>query len=661
MFLLILILYFIVTIAQRDMMNVAMANNALRQITIDKDLFDTRSIPFRPFLYEAKVMNKNLFKLDPRYSEFDKNGVPTKMADGNVISEENRNLLRNQMKETLHTGKNVYDSFYNWLELLLTNHIFKTPPQTVTVNGDAKNITVFNSYLDLLGGVLMVQRASSKYSCESSLYSSSRTCFKKDSFIEDKILPGTEMSTNVHYSDKLDGYPIIFKSGTEKVDVMDQIQGYRQQYHSYISNATRSIAMSIPVFAHNINVIGMLELDLRFDVAGFWSVSPHELTMPYKLYTTGWQKFRLFCEFVLVGLYVPYTYYAVVNAMVRAKLLSGGGQPPLVFSQPPLNSFGSAASIVSICLTWASFIVYCVILGWTNGALQKLDVDNVADIVIDINWILDIWDFYATLGVLNGVLLTLHLFQYLHFQPRVASIVAVISAAMSAFASFLVVIKIVVLGFSFSFLLLFGSQFPYLSSYHSIVTHLLANIVGTWKPDDLELSASHAWLAYVIYFAFNVFMLLLLLKMATAIVVESYRQTFDIQPTQVRGIAADFVILWTRLKLLTSQCCSSRDYQMSLAQVETLLSNPAVSQNDVMSFAELRDAIADTMGELDPQSAACFVLEHYGSNIQEARGEQSGAKSNSGDLLFAKKTLDSLSNEDLSAVVAVLRGFERRP
>jgi len=313
---------------------------------------------------------------------------------------------------------------------------------------------------------------------------------------------------------------------------------------------------------------------------------------------------------------------------------------------------------VSICLTWASFIVFCVLLGWgTNGALAKLDVNNVTDIVVDMTRLLDIWDFYATLGVLNGILLTIRLFHYLHFQPRVASIVAVITKALSAFVSFLVVIKVAVLGFSFSFLLLFGSQYPYLSNYHRIVTHLLANAVGTWRPDDLELSASNAFLAYVVFFAFNVFMLLMLLKMATAIVVESYRQAYDnTRQKEFRGVIADFFILWTQFKLSVAQCCGSKEYHMNLAEVEGLLANPAVSRNDVMSFGDLRDAIANCMGELDPEPAARFLLDHYGSDPQ---GEAE-ARETSDELQFAKKSLDSLSQEDLGAVVAVLRGLGRR-
>jgi hypothetical protein len=50
------IIYVAVLIAQSHMSGISLANDGVRRITSDKSLFDTRTTPFTPLLFEAKVM-----------------------------------------------------------------------------------------------------------------------------------------------------------------------------------------------------------------------------------------------------------------------------------------------------------------------------------------------------------------------------------------------------------------------------------------------------------------------------------------------------------------------------------------------------------------------------------------------------------------------------
>ena len=70
--------------------------------------------------------------------------------------------------------------------------------------------------------------------------------------------------------------------------------------------------------------------------------------------------------------------------------------------------------------------------------------------------IIDIWSWYYSLSIVNGLVLTLRVFHYLHFQGKLNAVTLVFSKILGEFMNFFVVISITVLGFAFVFLLMFG-------------------------------------------------------------------------------------------------------------------------------------------------------------------------------------------------------------
>jgi len=638
----------------------AMANTVVRQITSDTSLFDTSQTPLIPRMYESKVMDRQLFKLDPRFSAFDEFGVPTQTADGRAILEEDRAKYRAQMKETASASNDAYVAFFNWVDQLLTNKIFKNPSQIIRVphssgRGEKEvNVTAINNYVNLVGGVALVQKVGEIYRCDLHVYDASRPCYTAQTSKQGDVLLGTEKTTMVKYDDDLDGYTIIFKTGTSREDVSNQLDMYRGIKQSYVSNVTREVTIKIPLYAYNIEALGMLNLLVSIDISGLWYVTPTQSFVPYSVYYFTFQKVRLWFEVLLCILFGVHTWFTGISILVQSDYMTKDyfKEPPLVLRPPPMSMFERIVAAMSIIIFWLSVIIWLTIAIMYHFGIHQLDYGDTIEVVMKYDFLLTRWNQYSSLNVINAILMTIRVFNYLHFQEDITHVVQVFSKAGREFMNFFMVLAITVFGFGFSFLFIFGPQYSSLSNYVNMVLHIFSMAADVWRPSEAQFDSSLSAMAYTLYFLFAVVVYMMLLKVTTAIVLISYRSACLADISRSGRLQADISMFW---KQIEGYYFSSDSAKRSTSQVIDLCKHPSIVHLSMITYEELRNIIATTDNDgLEPGAVASWVISTYGEGTIDDFEAHSDLEQ---EREAAKRVIDNLSSEELHGIATVLRGL----
>jgi len=599
-FLALFTLYFVILISQRDMQQVSMVNNAVRASLSDKGIQGNLKPPFK--------------------------------ADG--------------IKDA--------DSFWKWLDHLLTKFIFKTPPTVVKFGGKQVYTTTVNSYLDLVGGVMLVQRIGEQYECGKDFYGTTRDCYKskRASSTLPSVLPGTEDTSQVQYSDEFKGYILFFPSGLGAQNVSQAINVFKELPGSYISNVTRKVIVRIPLYAFNVGAIGVVDVKVGFDIAGFWSIRTKHVFLPYRMYGTSWQKTRGVLEGLFLLSFTIHSFFFLRDFLKYLGLITS--RPSPMCFQLELTFSRVAAALVSICIVCAQVVMWCLIClqydEMHSEPLGQNTEEAVVNLIRELFDILDIWYWYYSLSIVNGIVITLRVFHYFHFQGKLNAITLVFSRVFLEFMNFFVVISVTILGFAFVFLLMFGSQFPELNYYGKMAAKTFYLTVGIWKPSEYEINSSHETLAFITYFFFRVLMIMMLLKMATAIIFNSYKKNRS-EHDKSSGVLEDFKLMGSVMK----RHYFTTEFKTTIAPdgVLVIMRHSRVAEEPVITLEELTTVVQDSSDLRQYAKRIAWLCKQYGEDSSQLEPAEGDSK----QFEKFKKLFHKLAPEHVDCALGMLQGL----
>lgn len=193
-------------------------------------------------------------------------------------------------------------------------------------------------------------------------------------------------------------------------------------------------------------------------------------------------------------------------------------------------------------------------------------------------------------GVLS-LIMCFRMFEYLHFQKKLAVITETFTSSFSEMFHLFVVLAFTIQFFALAAFLCFGSEVKAYSTYGQSVWSTWQMCMGMWKPTKQEERYGSLVLMEVYMFMFKLIITLMLLKMVLAIIFESYKKTVGGMSKKTQSVALD---LWE----LTSHfmdwvgSASPKSNFVSPDQMRLLVKNPQCTKTSY-NWTEIVDRLND--------------------------------------------------------------------